>query len=630
LKLEKLLLSLSFSIMLLFTIYSNSTYAQLARTIGIKITSPAMGQQIPVGITNLPISGTSAYNSTMSCQVSLIVDDVKPYQKAVAAHRGVADYSSWNYTLTPHYTTIKQGPNKLTAKLSCHDNSMNVTKFYSVNITGVTSSSNQAGVNTSKSTVANQTKSETGKAPSLPAKQNATTASTALQPTEQLPSTLTVNGILAKTGILVGTQQQAATQSDTNSTTAQHHRHHPTATTGKTGILATVSAEGPTPTTSNNTASNNTASNNTASNSTGIPTSTNGALGKVSIPTSTNGALGKVSIPPLAAAASAVNTTTVTNPEQHANITAPFFFASPSSSLKSALSSPSPASRFNNNPQSLQLPPIANAGSAQVVTAGSSVILNGSGSRAPSGIILSYSWNQMPTNAKITLSGVNTPVWEFTAPIVSADTLLRFQLTVTDNLGQTGTDMVNILDKPGSTFNAPVRTQIVKSPSVSANIPSISQNKGSNIVNIPTTNSTLPQSLTPPIPPPLTPPISPPLTPPINSRLAIQGNNGAQPLSQDHPPIANAGKDQVVNANSTVALVGSLSKDPDGDSISYHWTQISGSPAITLGGASTPVWEFTAPNVASDTTLAFQLTVTDSHGLSDSGRVNVLVKHLHP
>ena len=101
-------------------------------------------------------------------------------------------------------------------------------------------------------------------------------------------------------------------------------------------------------------------------------------------------------------------------------------------------------------------------------------------------------------------------------------------------------------------------------------------------------------------------------------------------MSQDHPPIANAGKDQVVNANSTVALVGSLSKDPDGDSISYHWTQISGSPAITLGGASTPVWEFTAPNVASDTTLAFQLTVTDSHGLSDSGRVNVLVKHLHP
>ncbi|PWU82622.1 MAG: hypothetical protein DLM72_00935, partial [Candidatus Nitrosopolaris wilkensis] len=261
--LEKLLLSLSVSIMLLFTIYSNSTYAQLAKTIAIKITSPAKGQQIPVRIKNLSISGTSAYNSTMSCHVSLIVDDVKPYQKAVAAHGG--DYSSWNYTLTPHYTTIKQGPNKLTAKLSCHDNSMNATKFYSVNITGVTSSSKQAGVNTSKSTVANHTKNETGNANPLPAKQNVTTAFKALQPTEQLPSTLTVNGILAKTGILGGTQQQEATQSDTNSTMAQHH-HHPPATTGKTGILATVSVEAntpnrhlektATPTTSNNTASN--------------------------------------------------------------------------------------------------------------------------------------------------------------------------------------------------------------------------------------------------------------------------------------------------------------------------------------------------------------------------------------
>jgi hypothetical protein len=524
LKLEKLLLSLSFAILLLFTISGNSTYAQSAKTIGIKITSPAKGQQIPVDIKNLPITGTSAYNSTMSCQVSLIVNDVKPYQKAVAAHGGVADYSSWNYTLTPHYTIIKQGPNKLTAKLSCHDNSMNATKFYSVNITGVTSSSKQSAVNTSKSTVANQTKNEPGKATPPPAKQNVTTTSTLSQPTGQLPSTLTVNGILAKTGILVGTQQQAATQSDTNSTTAQsekHHPHHATATTGKSGILATVSAEAHTTnrhlektatTTTNNTASNNTASNNTASNSTGSSTSTNGTLGKVSIPTSTNGTVGRVSIPPSTAAASVANTT-VTNQEQHSNISAPFFFASPSSSLKSTTSSPSEPSRSNNNPQSFQRPPIANAGSAQVVTSGSTVILNGSGSTAPSDIILSYSWNQMPTNAKITLSGVNTPVWQFTAPIVSADTLLRFQLTVTDNLGQTGTDTVNILDKPGSTFNAPIRTQVIKSPSTSANIPPINQNSGSNIVNIPTNNGTAPRPLIPPIPPPLIPPIPPALTP---------------------------------------------------------------------------------------------------------------------
>ena len=278
----------------------------------------------------------------------------------------------------------------------------------------------------------------------------------------------------------------------------------------------------------------------------------------------------------------------------------------------------SPASNFNNNHQSLQLPPIANAGPAQVVTTGSPVILNGSESKAPTGLILSYSWKQIPTGASITLSGVNTPVWEFTAPKVDANTLLRFQLTVTNNFGQTGTDTVNILDKTGSTSNAPTQSQVVRStPAITTSIPSINQNKVSNSVSIPNNNEV--------VQPPLTAPISPPLTPPINKQLVPQANNAAQPPSNDSP-IANAGHDQVVNTNSTVALVGSLSKDPDGDPISYHWTQVSGSPAITLGGVNTPVWQFTAPNVPSDTTLTFQLTVTNRHGLSDSGRVNVLVK----
>ncbi|MFZ0892969.1 MAG: hypothetical protein WAZ77_00580, partial [Candidatus Nitrosopolaris sp.] len=84
------------------------------------------------------------------------------------------------------------------------------------------------------------------------------------------------------------------------------------------------------------------------------------------------------------------------------------------------------------------------------------------------------------------------------------------------------TDSVNILDKPGSTVNAPVRTPIVKSPSATAIIPPISQNKGSNVVNIPTNNATMPRPLTPAIPPPLIPPIPPPLSPPIPPPLTPQ------------------------------------------------------------------------------------------------------------
>ena len=244
------------------------------------------------------------------------------------------------------------------------------------------------------------------------------------------------------------------------------------------------------------------------------------------------------------------------------------------------------------------------------------MILNGSGSRAPGGIILSYSWRQIPTNALITLSGVGTPVWEFTAPNVPADTLMRFQLNVTDNLGQTGTSIVNILDKPGSTFNTPPRTPIMKSPytaeitkSPYASSRYATEHPSINLNKVPTNNPTIP----------------PPLIPPVNSQLSPQAYNGAQTPFHGYPPIANAGHDQVVNANSIVTLVGSLSRDPNGGPLSYHWTQIGGSQATTLSVANTPVWEFTAPNVASDTKLTFQLTVTDSHGLSDSGRVVVLV-----
>jgi hypothetical protein len=56
------------------------------------------------------------------------------------------------------------------------------------------------------------------------------------------------------------------------------------------------------------------------------------------------------------------------------------------------------------------------------------------------------------TDAQTTLSGANTPVWEFIAPNVTTGTLLRFQLNVTNNLGQVGTALVNVLDNPPNTL----------------------------------------------------------------------------------------------------------------------------------------------------------------------------------
>ena len=105
----------------------------------IKITSPTRGQQVPVA-KDLTVSGTSIDNtsaSTNDCKVSVIVNKVKPYQPSTATGTGgAADYSKWNFVLTSKYTTIKPGPNRITAKYECVNNPA-LTSFSSVNVTGV-------------------------------------------------------------------------------------------------------------------------------------------------------------------------------------------------------------------------------------------------------------------------------------------------------------------------------------------------------------------------------------------------------------------------------------------------------------------------------------------------------------
>jgi hypothetical protein len=113
-----------------------SSVSSQQRISKVKITSPTRGQQVPIG-KDLTISGTSMDNATSTCQVAVIVNNVKPYQNATAAGTGgAADYSRWNFALTSKYTTIKQGDNKITARFECANNPAS-KGFSSVNVTGV-------------------------------------------------------------------------------------------------------------------------------------------------------------------------------------------------------------------------------------------------------------------------------------------------------------------------------------------------------------------------------------------------------------------------------------------------------------------------------------------------------------
>jgi uncharacterized repeat protein (TIGR01451 family) len=74
-------------------------------------------------------------------------------------------------------------------------------------------------------------------------------------------------------------------------------------------------------------------------------------------------------------------------------------------------------------------------------------------------------------------------------------------------------------------------------------------------------------------------------------------------------PVANAGLPQTVTVSSLVTLTGGLSFDPDGEPITFGWSQTSGT-AVTLSNASTISPTFTAPSITG--TLVFKLIVTDT------------------
>ena len=89
-------------------------------------------------------------------------------------------------------------------------------------------------------------------------------------------------------------------------------------------------------------------------------------------------------------------------------------------------------------------------------------------------------------------------------------------------------------------------------------------------------------------------------------------------------PVADAGQDRTIDAGTRVVLDGSGSFDPDGDSLNYEWTQISGGVPLVLGDRNSAHPEFIA---GEDDVYKFDLVVTDILGFtSEPDTVSISVR----
>ena len=279
--------------------------------------------------------------------------------------------------------------------------------------------------------------------------------------------------------------------------------------------------------------------------------------------------------------------------------------------------------------------PVANAGADLNVNTGVNVSLNGGASSDPNGDSLNYAWVET-SSAGVTLTNANTATPSFTAPATAMT--LTFQLTVSDNAGATATDTVNVtVNAPPAGNSSPISDagadqSVNTGVNVSLNGANSRDPDGDPITyawaetsasgitlsnaNTATPSFTAPSSATT-----------------VTLQLTVTDNKGAAgtdtvdvvvstPPAGNATPLANAGPDQSVNVGASVNLNGANSSDPDGDPITYAWSEMT-TTGVTLNYANTATPTFTAPTTA--TTVTLRLTATDNKGAAGTDTVTIAV-----
>jgi hypothetical protein len=282
--------------------------------------------------------------------------------------------------------------------------------------------------------------------------------------------------------------------------------------------------------------------------------------------------------------------------------------------------------------------PISNAGPDQTVNEGEQVALDGSGSNDPDADPLTYQWIQLVGGSPVTLNLGNPIRPTFTAPSVPrGGTTLTFQLIVNDGQLDSEPDTVNVTIKdvnrspvadagPDQTVREGSPVMLDGSASYDPEADTITYQwvQTAGIPVILSSNGIVQPTFTAPFVGPAGEVLTFSLT--VNDGLATSTDTINVKIDNvNHPPVANAGDDVTYDESRQVTLDATRSSDPDGDTLTYGWSQISGLP-VTLDDANSPTPRFAAPSVMpGGANLEFQVEVSDGALRSvDTVRVSVL------
>ncbi|MBP9097504.1 MAG: PQQ-dependent sugar dehydrogenase [Ferruginibacter sp.] len=275
-------------------------------------------------------------------------------------------------------------------------------------------------------------------------------------------------------------------------------------------------------------------------------------------------------------------------------------------------------------------PPVAIAGSDQVITLPvSSVNLSGSGTDSD-GTIGSYSWTKISGNTAI----ISNPNAAFIAVTGLTAGIYKFELKVTDNNGATGRDTaqvtVNAAGNISPTVNAGL-DQTITLPSASVNLSGSGADTDGLVSSFFWSKIAGPSSFI------ITNPLGAITS--VNSLVAgvykfefkVTDNNGS--IGRDtvqvtvnaagnFAPKANAGLDQTILSQTASVNLAGTGTDSDGAVSSYLWSKIAGPSGFNI---TNPLGANTIVNSLVAGVYKFELKVTDNNGATGRDTVQVTV-----